>query len=373
MTRHAVWCALSLAVTLLAVRPRTLPAQDTRAQAECTNYQPTFRDPADSVLRAALRRAAWPTAEFDKLLVDSGPVATLRRVRLHGKELVQLAQAGATDAPSAWAAVDGLLQDLADSLQQGKGSVITKAQFPYFGALRATPSTLGGVIVVGQRLRFEEADRKSSVAICAVAGSANALLEFLAKAELDRTAETYAALGAQWTLFGTSAYSMTWVERLAASCRLPVLSLVLSPTSRCQRRQRTTWALAELTPPRWRTVFAHPSAGLEPILKADSAYRTATLVEWYGILRLQYTHDAIRTWGLSVAHAYFAADRFAPGGILHTPLGRIGVFDGRGGRTLIMLSGDLLRWQPQARAALEALNGRNLDAIRRSVQTGAVR
>jgi hypothetical protein len=46
----------------------------------------------------------------------------------------------------------------------------------------------------------------------------------------------------------------------------------------------------------------------------------------------------------------------------------VGVFDGRGGRTLVMLSGDLLRWSPQARTALEGLRTRNLDMIRKAVK-----
>jgi hypothetical protein len=33
-----------------------------------------------------------------------------------------------------------------------------------------------------------------------------------------------------------------------------------------------------------------------------------------------------------------------------------------------MLSGDLLRWSPQARTALEGLKARNVDAIRKSLR-----
>ncbi|MHB8838071.1 MAG: hypothetical protein ACYC7F_03875, partial [Gemmatimonadaceae bacterium] len=213
-----------------------------------------------------------------------------------------------------------------------------------------------------------DSDRVASVAICAVASSAYALLNFLLKAELDRTAATYAAIGERWKLFASSSYSMTFVERLAASCRLSVVGFVLSPTSQCWRGKREHWTLAELEPPRWRTVFAHPTAGFEPILKTDSAYRTATLAEWYGILRLEYKGDAIRTWGLSAATVHFTSDRYAAGGVLHTPLGRVGVFDGRSGRTVVMLSGDLLRWSPQARTALEGLKTRNLNTIRKSLR-----
>ena len=362
---HKLLCA---AVALVLVG-RALPAQDTKAQAECTTYQPAYRAADPPALATALKRATWPTAEFDKLLVDSGPAATLRRVRTHGTELVERTLGGTSERPVAWVAVDSLLQVVIAGLQEGVGDTITAADVPDMGALRTVQPPFGsGLLVAGKPLAFQESDRVSSVAICAVASSAYALLEFLLKAELDRTASAYAAIGERWTLFATSAYSMTFVERLAASCRLWVVGYLLSPTSQCWRRHRQQWTLSELEPPRWRTVFAHPTAGLEPILKADSAYRTATMSEWYGILRLEYKGDAIRTWGLSVATVHFASDRYAAGGMLHTPVGRVGVFDGRGGRTLVMLSGDLLRWSPQARTALEGLKTRNLDAIRKSLK-----
>lgn len=369
MTRHRTPLTLLLAASALVVCSRTLPAQDTRAQAECSNYQPAYRATDPPALHAMLKRAAWPTAEFDKVLVDSGPVATLRRVHLRGTDLVEQTLSGGSEIPAAWVAVDGVLQKMIAGMQQGRGTAITSADVPDMWALRTVqPRDAGGLLIAGNRLPFEEGDRVTSVAICAVASSAYALLEFLLKADLDRTAESYAAIGERWTLFATSAYSMTWVERMAASCRLSVVGFVLSPTSQCWRRHRQRWMPDELEPPRWRTVFAHPTAGFEPIFKADSAYRTATLAEWYGILRLEYKSDAIRTWGASVATVHFASDRYAAGGVLHTPLGRVGVFDGRGGRTLVMLSGDLLRWSPQARAALEGLKTRNLDAIRKSLR-----
>lgn len=362
----AAAATLSVALMLAAT---ALPAQDTKAQQECTTYQPTYRATDPTALAVALKRATWPTAEFDKLLVDSGPAATLRRVRMHGTELVERTLGGASARPVAWLAVDSVLQSVVAGLQKGRGDTITAADVPDMGALRVVQPPFGsGLLVAGKPLAFQDADRLSSVAICAVASSAYALLEFLLKAELDRTAATYSGLSQRWTLFATSAYSMTFVERMAASCRLWVVGYLLSPTSQCWRRHRQRWTLSELEPPRWRTVFAHPTAGIEPILKADSAYRTATLAEWYGILRLGYNGDALRTWGLSVATVHFASDRYAAGGVLHTPLGRVGVFDGRGGRTLVMLSGDLLRWSPQARTALDGLKTRNLDAIRKSLR-----
>ncbi len=375
MTRYRValrYAALPLSLPLvlpLALAARALPAQDTRAQAECTTYQPAYRATDPSALRAALKRAAWPTTEFDKLLVDSGPAATLRRVRARGLELMSHTLVDTAGIPTAWVAVDSVLQLVIAGVEQGSGATVRSTDIPDMGALRVVQPPFGsGLLIAGRRLAFQDADRVSSVAICAVASSAYALLEFLLKAELDRTAATYAAIGERWTLFASSAYSMTWVERLAASCRLWVVGYVLSPTSQCWRRHRQQWTLDELEPPRWRTVFAHPTAGFEPILKADSAYRTATLAEWYGILRLDYRGDAIRTWGLSVATAHFASDKYAAGGMLHTPVGRVGVFDGRGGRTIVMLSGDLLRWSPQARTALEGLKARNVGAIRRSLR-----
>lgn len=366
----AVARAAALSVALaLALAARALPAQDAKAQAECTTYQPAFRVTDPAPLGAALKRAVWPTAEFDKLLVDSGPAPTLRRVRSHGTELVDLTLGGTLARPAAWVAVDSVLQSVIAGLQKGGGAAITAVDVPDMGALRTVQPPFGsGLLIAGKPLAFRDDDRVSSVAICAVASSAYALLEFLLNAELDRTAATYAAIGERWKLFATSAYSMTFVERLAASCRLWVVGYLLSPTSQCWRRHRQQWTLSELEPPRWRTVFAHPTAGFEPILKADSAYRTATMAEWYGILRLEYKGDAIRTWGLSVASVHFTADRYAAGGVLHTPVGRVGVFDGRGGRTLVMLSGDLLRWSPQARSALEGLKTRNLDAIRKSLR-----
>ncbi|MDP1891398.1 MAG: hypothetical protein Q8K55_10960 [Gemmatimonadaceae bacterium] len=358
-----------ITVVVLAVAARALPAQDTKAQAECTNYQPAFRASDPPALATALKRAAWPTTEFDKLLVDSGPAATLRRVRARGLELMAHALVDTAGIPSAWVAVDSVLEAAIAGLQQGRGTTIKETDVPDMSRLRVVQPPMGNALsIAGKPLAFQEADRVSSVAICAVASSADALLTFLLKAELDRTAATYAALDERWTLFATSAYSMTLVERLAASCRLSILGYVLSPTSQCWRRHRQKWTLSELEPPRWRTVFAHPIAGLEPILKPDSAYRTSTIAEWYGILRLEYKGDAIRTWGLSVATVHFASDRYAAGGVLHTPVGRVGVFDGRGGRTLFMLSGDLLRWSPQARTALEGLKTRNLDAIRKSLK-----
>ncbi len=363
--------AVTLAVAVM-LAAHALPAQDTKAQQECTTYQPAYRATDPPALASALKRAAWPTTEFDKLLVDSGPAATLRRVHTHGDELVALALGAAPERPAAWLAVDSVLQSVIAGLQAGKGNTITSADVPDMAALRVVQPPFGsGLLVAGNPLAFQDADRVASVAICAVASSAYALLEFLLRAELDRTAKTYAAIGERWTLFATSAYSMTFVERLAASCRLWVVGYLLSPTSQCWRRHRQRWTLSELEPPRWRTVFAHPTAGLEPILKADSAYRTATMAEWYGILRLEYKGDAIRTWGVSVATVHFASDRYAAGGVLHTPVGRVGVFDGRGGRTLVMLSGDLLRWSPQARTALEGLKTRNLGVIRKSLTTQA--
>ncbi len=369
MTRHRSCVALLCAALPFAFVARALPAQDTKAQAECSDYRPAYRATDPPALAAALKRATWPTAEFEKLLVDSGPAATLRRVRSRGLELMAHTLVDTAGIPTAWVAVDGKLQAAIAGLQEGRGTTISSTDVPDMSRLRAVPSPMGNALIVAETpLRFEEGDRVSSVAICAVASSAYALLEFLLKAELDRTAANYAALGERWTLFATSAYSMTFVERMAASCRLWVVGYLLSPTSQCWRRHRLRWEMAELEPPRWRTVFAHPTAGLEPILKADSAYRTATLAEWYGILRLEYKGDAIRTWGLSVATVHFASDRYAAGGILHTPVGRVGVFDGRGGRTLVMLSGDLLRWSPQARTALEGLKTRNLDLIRKSLR-----
>lgn len=369
MTRSRRSIAPLFTVVVLAVAARALPAQDTKAQAECTNYRPAFRASDPPALATALKRAAWPTAEFDKVLVDSGPAATLRRVRARGLELLAHTLVDTAGIPSAWVAVDGVLEAAIAGLQEGRGTTISSADVPDMGRLRVVQPPMGNALIIaGKPLAFQESDRVSSVAICAVASSAYALLEFLLKAELDRTAASYAAINERWTLFATSAYSMTFVERLAASCRLSIVGYLLSPTSQCWRRHRQRWEMSELEPPRWRTVFAHPTAGFEPIFKADSAYRTATLAEWYGILRLEYKGDAIRTWGLSVASVHFASDRHAAGGVLHTPLGRVGVFDGRGGRTLVTLSGDLLRWSPQARTALEGLKTRNLDAIRKSLR-----
>ncbi|MHB8837532.1 MAG: hypothetical protein ACYC7F_01110, partial [Gemmatimonadaceae bacterium] len=186
MTISQLRNALLLAALPCAALARALPAQDTKAQAECTTYHPAYRATDPSALGVALRRATWPTAEFDKLLVDSGPAATLRRVRVRGTELVEQAHGGTPERNATWLAVDSVLQRVIGGLDKGKGRTITSADVVGMGSLNAVPSVFAGnVVVAGKPLAFQDSDRVASVAICAVASSAYALLNFLLKAELD--------------------------------------------------------------------------------------------------------------------------------------------------------------------------------------------
>jgi hypothetical protein len=352
-----------------------LPAQPASPAAACVRGTVMFDANDAPTVRATARRATWPSPELADALVQSGVLAGYDGLVKEAKMLLDSAQVNAAaDGARQRRWLDSVLAVGRTQLQSvvesgGKTIRPNDASLTVDGDLKPEIGPRPGTALVGDDvvLDFDSAHRVASSALCLVASSVSRYVTTLRNPALDAVAKQYAGIQARWTTFSTNAFSLTFVERLALSCRLGILNRVVSITTRCGSRAQDRWTLAALEPPRWRTVFAHPSAAVQPLLKRDSAFRAAGQVEWYGVLRHQYVGAGIRTWGATVATLHFDGGTSHLGGVLHTPLAKVGAFSGRAGRTLFTLEADLMGWVPGTRAAIQRVRSDRLSSAFRTI------
>ncbi len=355
LTRLAVGTrSLAIAATVLASRAVAAQAPLAPAQA-CVLGAPVF-DATDTLQTKLLARLQWRSDEYDSLFRTKGPLAVYDTIRARGNVLFA-ASVGAVDTVSRlnFAALGRTIDSARAPLLRAS---FVSGKLVFTGALKPRASVeRPGDVSIGDNvsLSFAPTRRVASTAICAMASNANRFLASLLDDSLNALANRYAAISRRWDQFTGSTYSLTLVERLAASCHLPVIDWLLSPTSRCWTRRRTRWTEAELEPPTWRTVFVHPTAGLRPVLKADSAFQSAAQIEWYGFLHHSYGPKRVLTFGATAATVHFESGQSRLGGVLHTPIGKIGIFGRSGQRLLVTVSADVLGWVPGVRKAADQL------------------
>lgn len=199
--------------------------------------------------------------------------------------------------------------------------------------------------------------RPVAMVLCAVAGTTARYLQYLNDSALDTLAKRYADASHHWDLFLGGGYSMTLVERLAASCRLGLLSRVISPVSDCTRGEGRS-----LEPPSAQVLFMHPTVGLAPIFRGDTTMREVLVVEGYGYLRHSYGVRSIRTFGLSAAAAFPDVGRVSYGGLLHSPWLTAGVFWRKAASPLYVGSANVIGWVPGVRSAMRGLRSAAAEA-----------
>ncbi len=347
--------AALLALLLASCRLSAQSASDLAGK--CGSGVPAFSE-TDAHRDSLLQDLKWPNATYDSTLAALGPVSAFDTLLLRARRLTDVTVTAPFDR--------ALLERLRLRLDLARVQLGAAAGFTTFrsgeltmaGVLKPGPNLLvPGDAAIGDSidLSFAPERRVASTAICAVASTANQFLVLLMSRALDAVAGNYAAIARRWVQFTGSTYSLTFVERFAASCHIPILDWIMSPTSRCWAPRRGRWQPSDLEPPHWRTVFVHPSAGLRPLFKSDSAFQSAALVEWYGFLHHTYGISRVTTWGATFATAHFESGPSRLGGVLHTPYLKIGVFDARNKRVLVTVSADLVGWVPGVRRAADKL------------------
>ena len=357
----AVPAALVVLVSLLA---RTASAQAPLDVAACTNGNPRFAAGDDTAAVSALNRLLWRTTFSTYIDVQRrlGSVAAFDTINARGSVL--LAAAKAFNDPINRAARAALAERIAAqrgilaSNLQPNGVPGKNLVQPVM--LKMRDGDADGFANLGQDVPvdFNGSGRLTATAICAVAGTMARYLEYLLEPALDSIATRYRTAVTHWDLFIKEGYSMTLVERLAASCRLGFIGFIINPIRRC-----TSTTSYDLEPPSDGIVFVHPSAGIAPLLRADSTFRSAALAEIYGYIHHDYSDSKIATWGVSLAWAFVESGPSRAGGIIHTPWGTVGFF-GRGGeRGVVTVSADVLGWVPGVRSAVSALKDARLNSV----------
>ena len=352
-------------VTLVTVVARGASAQAPQDVAACTNGSPRFAQGDDTAAVAAINRLLWRTSFSTYIDVQRrlGSVAAFDTINARGSVLLSAAKAYSdTINRSARAALAERIAAqrgiLASNLQPNGvpgRNLVQPVMLKMIGDMdRPGFASLG----LDVPLDFNGGGRVVATAICAVAGTMSRYLEYLLEPQLDSIATRYHTAVAHWDLFFKEGYSMTLVERLAASCRLGFIGFIIDPIRRC-----TAAVSFDLGPPRDGIVFVHPSAGIAPVLRADSTFRSAALAEIYGYIHHDYSDDKVRTWGVSLAWAFVESGPSRPGAIAHTPWGTVGFF-GRGGeRGVVTVSADVLGWVPGVRSAVSALKDARLNSV----------
>ena len=353
--------AAGAALLLCAVATRAR-GQATVWTAQCVNGAP--RVPAALATRSvndALRRLAWRSAHRDyaDVLASDGALAAYDTLIGRARALLALTGDGAGRyAPDSAAVLSQLRRVRAGLAAAAPAPGLVPDSLPDHAALRPVPDPAapGTVWFGAHALAFPDSAPLSAIALCTASLSAYDLLDLLQAPALDSAAVEYARASARWDLYVREGYSMTLVERLGNSCRLGPLVWIVA-TTRAPRCAES--GLPALGPPGARTVFAHPSVGLSPVLDSTGAFRSAAVIEWYGLIVHQYSGKSLRSYGVSVASAFPDRGRHRIGVLVHTPLGTAGWFEARGGaegrRGRFTFTADLLGWAPGLRAAARAV------------------
>ncbi len=363
LTRRAQWrFAPVLAALLLAAPLRTVRAQVDSLVGRCVNGAPSI--PAAYATRAlndALARLSWRTAyrDYTDLMASDGALAAYDTLLGRARALLALTGDGhGRYAPDSAAMLAQLRRVRAGLAAAARPPALVPESVPSYAALQPVPDPLtpGQVIFGAHVLVFTDSAPLPAIALCSASLSAYALMDYLQKPALDAAAREYAQDAARWDLYVHDGYSMTLLERLGNSCRLGPLNWLVA-TTRAPHCADT--GLPSLGPPTMRTVFVHPSGGLMPVLDSTGAFRTATVVEWYGLVFHQYSGNSMRSYGISVASEFPDRGRHRIGVLVHTPLGKVGYFEARGGvegrRGQFTFTADILGWVPGVKAAARSV------------------
>ena len=351
----------------MAIAAAPVTAQPVR---ECVNADPRLPEGTRGATQVAerLQAVAWRSnyEAYLRLLSTDGPVAVLDEILERGDALIETIGPLAGEHALLHSALSTRLATIRAELDRSpRPTPITLARIPDVGDLRPVAAPVAGQVLFVRglngtrtRLTFSSVEPLPPIALCAIAQSAYLYLDYLQLDELERIAEQYAEQSRRWDLYIERGYSMTLIERLGGSCRLGPLNYVVATATveRCR-----TGALPPLGPPSRRTIFVHPSAGVAPILRDSSSFRAVSVFEWYGILFHRYRGDRLDTWGASVATAFPDQGPRRIGAMLHTPIGKVGVFEARGGtsdwRGRVVLTADIIGWVPGVRRSARDVAG----------------
>ena len=333
-------------------------ASSVRAQQElvlkCVNGAPELNATDPEMARATFDRLLWRTSfeNYQTLQSTAGALAAFDSIVARGREL--LVQSGNAQT---LATERGLLETkLADarvnliSMLRSDGRFLREGAAVDAQSLKVSPNTnVAGHFRVGLNVDIDVSDNTRPVAmsICAVAVTASRFLEYMDEPALRQIASEYEHATRHWDMFLAQGYSMTLVERFAASCRLPYIGWLIDPVRNCSRDPGRS-----LEPPSQQWLFFHPTVGLAPVFRSDTSIRNLVIVEGYGYLHHFYGATKIRTIGLSVAGAQPEIGRARLGGVLHTPWLTGGVFWRKSERPLYVFSADVAGWIPGVRAAM---------------------
>ena len=373
---RCMWVA-PLAVAMLLVAPvRATPAQDEDAIVtqvkNCVNGEPTFAA-GRAAAKKALDLLLWKTAHADYVAIQSklGAVAALDSIAARGTRLMDLTWSGeaAPVAPVrdtinvriARARGELELAVSPDGRFLKHGATVTSASVRFGGSRRPGNVNLGGDLNV----EITDGTTPAVVALCATAWTAANFLEYMDTPALSRVAKSYATAEKHWQLFVESGYSMTLIERLAASCRLSFVGALLSPVRNC-----STDPGRSLEPPSQQIIFLHPVAALVPLLKKDSVYQQAVIVELYGYLHHSYSDTKLTTLGVSIASSHAEVGPMRVGGVLHTPWGSVGAFGRKSAGPLYTVSADILGWVPSIRQAARTVRFSGLEKAMGTIADG---
>ncbi len=354
---------LTVATAAMAV---TFSAAPTAAQPvrECTNANPTVPAGVSNAgdVSSLLQELAWRASHEDyiRTLATDGPIAVLDEIRARGEDVLDAIGPLNDEHRLLYTALDTRLTFIRGELERSpRPTPITVARVPDIGDLRPVAAPVAGQVLFVRnpagartRLSFSTTEPLPPIALCAIAHSAYLFLDYLQLDQLERIAAQYAEQSRRWDLYVERGYSMTLIERLGGSCRLGPLNYVVATATVSRCRSGT---LPPLGPPTRRTIFVHPSAGVAPILRDSSSFRPVSVFEWYGILFHRYRGERLDTWGASIATAFPDLGPRRIGAMVHTPLGKIGVFEARGGtndwRGRVVVTADVMGWVPGVRGS----------------------
>jgi hypothetical protein len=342
----------------------TLSAQDVQ---QCVQGAPALSSSTPETVKGEFNRLRWATGYRNYVEIQSkvGAPATVDSIDARSARLFT-AVGGIPDSLQSIATA--LHRRLAaarsevaqrvtqDSLQLRPQQTVDATPFKLEGDTEEADRAVLGASGQEIPFRISEANRNAAAVVCAAAAAAEGFLEYLMMDEFKRVAANYAKAVKEWDMFIAGGYSMTFIERLAASCRLGPAGWVINPLRNCSKKPDR-----DLLPPRQQIVFAHPSAGLAPLFKADSLYQTLVIIEWYGYMRHLYGETKVRTLGVSFASSQPAVGKTGWGGSLRTPWASAGIFARKSDGPLYTVSADVLGWIPAIRQAASTLRITSLD------------
>jgi hypothetical protein len=350
--------ASTLPALLLAASATGAQAQANAWAAQCANGAPAIPAALSTAARAnALRRLAWRSAHgnYTALIASEGALAAYDTLLARARQLIALTgDGGGRYAPDSAAMLARLRRVRAGLALAAPPPSVAPDSLPPFAALAPVPDPFDTATVTFglHALVFADSTPLPPIALCAASQSAHSLLDYLQSPALRAAATAFAQASARWNVYVRDGYSMTLLERLGNSCRLGPVTWLVATTRAPHCADR---ALPSLGPPIMRTVFVHPSGGLVPVLDSTGAFRTATVMEWYGLIVHQYSGTSLRSYGVSVASEFPDRGRHRIGLLVHTPLGAVGYFEARGGlegrRGRFTFTADLMGWVPGMKAA----------------------